>query len=142
VEASSGNARPRHRQRILLVGLTRLMLDVLEGPLSDLADVSAVPFPSDAFERLVDEMRPALVVVDVTWLREERVRPAMLERLAGLRPVIVFTADTGGGWVDDLGSGRSWSLADNSHETIARLLPARPLTVVGGRAAAGPQPRP
>src|SRR5439155_21225676 len=53
----------RRRPRILLVGLTPLLMDVLSGPLSDAADVSAVPFPGDAFEQAADQFGPDMVLV-------------------------------------------------------------------------------
>ena len=40
-------------------------------------DVAAVSFPGDAFEAAASELRPCLVVVDVTYLDEARVRPLM-----------------------------------------------------------------
>ena len=69
---------PRRRVRsmrprlALLVGLTPVMTRALEGPLALRMDVSAVSFPGDAFEAAASELRPCLVVVDVTYLDEAR----------------------------------------------------------------------
>jgi hypothetical protein len=115
---------------VLLVGLTRLMMRTLEGPLSDAAQVSAVPFPSAAFERAADEMRPHLVVVDVTYLSEDRVRPPMMERFAGVGSVLVFTSEGGGGWMDDLGARVSGPLESNSPDALLSLIAQPTLSVV------------
>lgn len=124
------NVTPSGRRRVLLVGLTRLMMRTLEGPLSDAAQVSAVPFPSTAFDRAADEMRPHLVVVDVTYLSEDRVRPLMMERFAEIGSVLVFTSEGGGGWMDDLGARVSGPLESHSPEALLSLIAPPALSVV------------
>ena len=120
----------RRRPRILLVGLTPLLMDVLSGPLSDAADASAVPFPGDAFEQAADRFKPDMVLVDVTYLDEALVRPLMLQRFAELRPVIAFVSEQGTAWFDDLRNDVGGRL---EHVDAAALLGlvARPnLTIV------------
>lgn len=124
-------ARPSRPRRALLVGLTPLMMRALQGPLADAMEVSAVPFPSAAFERAVTEIQPNLVVVDVTYLDEGRVRPLMMNRFAQLGSVLVFASETGGGWMDDLGQGRSGPLHDVNPATLLALVPQPALSVVG-----------
>jgi hypothetical protein len=115
---------------VLLVGLTPLMMRTLEGPLSGVVQVSAVPFPSAAFERAAAEVRPHLVVVDVTYLSEERVRPLMMERFADSGAVLVFTSESGGGWMDDLGARCSGPLASHSADTLLSLIAPPALSLV------------
>lgn len=124
------NATPNGRRRVLLVGLTRLMMRTLEGPLSDAAQVSAVPFPSAAFERAAEEVRPHLVVIDVTYLSENRVRPLMMERFADVGSVLVFTSEGGGGWLDDLGARVSGPLESHSPDVLLSLIAPPTLSVV------------
>lgn len=123
----AGGVRQR---RVLLVGLTHLMMRTLEGPLSDAAHVSAVPFPSAAFDRVADELRPHLVVVDVTYLSEERVRPLMMERFAELGAVLVFTSEAGGGWMDDLGGRVSGPIESHAADVLLSLVAPPALSVV------------
>jgi hypothetical protein len=87
---------------VLLVGLTPLLMEVLSGPLSEMAEVCAVPFPGDAFEEAVDEIRAELVLVDITYLDEALVRPLMLQRFAGSQVVLAFVSESGDAWFDDL----------------------------------------
>jgi hypothetical protein len=108
---------------VLLIGMTEMLLKLLEGPLGDAADVSCSPFPSRHFDRLVEEVRPQLAVVDVTYLEEASVRPALMARLASYGTVLVFTTPTGYGWVDDPYSGRSDYLEDVSADALLRLVP-------------------
>ena len=124
------NVTPSGRRRVLLVGLTRLMMRTLEGPLSDAAQVSAVPFPSAAFERAADEMRPHLVVIDITYLSEDRVRPLMMEQFAEVGSVLVFTSEGGGGWMDDLGARVSGPLESHSADALLSLIAPPTLSVV------------
>src|SRR6478736_1753644 len=102
----------RRSKRVLLVGLTPLMMDVLSGPLSDFADVSAVPFPGDAFEQAADEFGADLVLIDVTYLDEGLVRPMMLARFEDGRPVLAFVSERGAVWYDDLRTKVSGRLED------------------------------
>ena len=98
------------------------MMRTLGGPLSELAEVSAVPFPSPSFDKTAREAKPELVVVDVTYLSEERVRPLMLRRFGDPPSVVVFTSESGGGWVDDLPRGRSDHLASHAPSALLALL--------------------
>jgi hypothetical protein len=131
----NGRRRPRtarrRGRRILLVGLTDLTMQALEGPLNDLGEVSAVPFPGSAFDRAVAEHDADLVVVDVTYLDEARVRPLILHRFETQRPVVVFISETDRGWQDDLRRGHSGPLADASPATLCALLTSAALKVVG-----------
>ena len=117
-----GRARRRTTPRVLLVGLTPLMMDVLSGPLSDVADVSAVPFPGDAFEQAADEFGAALVLVDVTYLDEALVRPLMLQRFAGSCAVLVFVSEQGTAWFDDLGTSISGRMDHADAESLVGLI--------------------
>ncbi len=128
---STRPARTSRVRRALLVGLTPLMMRTLEGPLSETLEVSAVPFPGTAFDRAVGSVRPDLVVVDVTYLDERRVRPLLMERFRHLGSVLVFTSEGGGGWVDDLGRNRSGPVDDVSPEALLGLLPQPSLRLVG-----------
>ena len=121
MEHTSSISRAR-RQRVLLIGMTARMLTLLEGPLSDAAEVSCSPFPSPHFDRLVDDARPHLAVVDVTYLEEASVRPALMTRLARHGTVLVFTTPTGYGWVDDPRRGRSDYLDDVTPDALLALV--------------------
>ena len=87
---------------MLLVGITPLVMDVLSGPLSDRADITAVPFPGDSFEQMADEFGAELVVIDVTYLDEALVRPLLMQRFAESQPVLAFVSERGPAWFDDL----------------------------------------
>ena len=126
----SSRSRAR-RRRVLLVGMTARMLALLEGPLGDASEVSCSPFPSPHFERLVDDVRPHLAVVDVTYLEEASVRPALMAQLAPHGTVLVFTNATGYGWVDDLRRGRSDYLDDVAPEALLTLVAVPKLRIVG-----------
>ena len=115
---------------MLLVGLTPLMMDVLSGPLSDYADVSAVPFPGDAFEEAADGFGADLVLVDITYLDEALVRPMMLRRFDGVRPVIAFVSEQGAVWYDDLRSKVSGRLEDADADRLLALIGRPRLTLV------------
>jgi hypothetical protein len=115
---------------VLLVGLTRPMMQLLDGPLSERAVVSAVPFPSAQFDRTLATISPDLLVVDVTYLREERIRPELLDRLAGKPVVIAFVSEAGGGWVDDLRAKRSGPIDDAGPEALLRLIEPPALRLV------------
>ena len=118
-------SRTTWRPRVLLVGLTETMLTLLEGELAAHAEVSCVPFPSQSFDATVADIQPHLVVVDVTYLDEGRVRPMMMERFADSRAALVFANDSGYAWVDDLAQGRSDYLPDASPDTLLGVI-ARP----------------
>ena len=107
---------------MLLIGMTARMLALLEGPLGADADVSCTAFPSPHFDRLVDDIRPHLAIIDVTYLAEASVRPALMARLAPHRTVLVFTTPTGYGWVDDPVRGRSDYLEDATPDALLALI--------------------
>jgi hypothetical protein len=107
---------------VLLVGMTERMLGLLEGPLGEAAEVACSPFPSPYFDRLVDDVRPHLAVVDVTYLQEATVRPALMARFSSHGTVLVFATPTGYGWVDDPSRGRSDYLKDVTAEDLLRLI--------------------
>ena len=115
---------------MLLVGLTPLLMHTLEGPLCDHAHVSAVPFPSAAFTRALDELHPHLVVVDVTYLAEDRVRPLLMNLLAGSNAVLAFISESGGGWADDLGTGCSGPLDSHAPDVLLSLIAPPSLRLV------------
>jgi hypothetical protein len=115
---------------VLLVGLTPLMMDVLSGPLSDYAEVSAVPFPGDAFEIAADEYCADLVLVDVTYLDEALVRPMMLRRFDEGRPVIAFVSEQGAVWYDDLRTKVSGRLEEADAHRLMSLIGRPPLMLV------------
>jgi hypothetical protein len=119
------DSRTGGRPRVLLVGLTEAMLALLEGELAAGADVSCVPFPSQSFDEVAESMQPDLVVVDVTYLDESRVRPLMMDRFAESRTALVFANPSGYAWVDDLANERSDYLQDATPSTLLGLI-ARP----------------
>jgi hypothetical protein len=84
-----------NHRRVLLVGLPPLSLDALEPALRETADVLSVPFPGASFDRAVEEFDADMVVVDVTYLDESRVRPLIVNRFLSSQPVLVFVADGG-----------------------------------------------
>jgi hypothetical protein len=129
-ERATPNGRRGRAQQILLVGLTPLLMKTLEGPLSDAASVSAVPFPSDAFSKAAREVDPQLVVVDVTYLMEERVRPFMMNLFAHTGVVLAFISESGGGWTDDLGTGCSGPLDSFAPDLLLSLIASPKLTLV------------
>jgi hypothetical protein len=118
------------RRRVLLVGCTRAMLRMLETPIAEVAQVSAVPFPSPAFDRVAREIRPHLVIVDVTYLSEERVRPLMMERFAEIGSVLVFISGSGAAWTDDLRTRCSGPLESTDPSELLGLVAAPPLRLV------------
>lgn len=122
--------RAARRPRVLLVGLTPLMMRTLEGPLSDVAEVSAVAFPSPNFERVAGAAQPQLVVVDVTFLDESKVRPLMMSIFEPQSPMLAFVAQSGYGWLDDLGAHVSGPIEDASARALMRLVARPSLTVV------------
>src|SRR6476646_1857022 len=93
--ASRRRVRSTRPRLALLVGLTPMMMRALEGPLSLRMDVATVAFPGDAFEAAAAELQPCLVVVDVTYLDEARVRPLMIDRFSRKGRVLVFVSGRG-----------------------------------------------
>jgi len=132
---------PRRRLRstrprlALLVGLTPMMMRALEGPLSLRMDVAAVAFPGDAFEAAASELQPCLVVVDVTYLDEARVRPLMIDRFSRKGPVLVFASEGGNAWSDDLDSGCSGPMEAFTVAALLALVARPALTLVSAHPA-------
>jgi hypothetical protein len=106
---------------VLLVGLPPLTQRALEPPLSELAEVEAVPFPGAAFEAMAEAFRPDIVVVDVTYLDPRVVRPLIGQRFLRDRPLVVYLpAPEKVGWFDDLATGESGPLPDiGVHDLVA-----------------------
>ena len=123
--------RFRRPKRVLLVGLTPMLMRLLEGPLSDVADVSCVPFPGDAFDSAARGYEPDLVVVDVSVPRRGA-GAAGDHRLAAepAGPIVVFMSDGGSAWFDDLGSGISGALRDPSVSGLLQLIAPPALRLV------------
>jgi dTDP-4-amino-4,6-dideoxygalactose transaminase len=63
--------------------------------LAGVAEVRSVPFPGDAFDQAVEEGGDDVVVVDLTYLDEDRVRPLITGRFAGSDAVVVFVGTAG-----------------------------------------------
>jgi hypothetical protein len=124
----SAGRRGRH---VLLVGPTVPTTHALEGPLSALGELQLVPFPSPAFDRAVTGYAADLVVVDVTYLDEARVRPLILHRFETTRPMVVFVSETGEGWWDDLQAETSGPMGTTDPEGICALVAGRTLRVAG-----------
>jgi hypothetical protein len=117
---------------VLLVGLTTINMSVLEGPLSDVAEVSAVPFPGAAFDDAADDLHPDLVIVDITYLDEAVVRPLITHRLAHTNATVVYLSDTGPTWFDDLGAVVSGPLENANTDTLIQLVSGPTLRLIGG----------
>ena len=118
------------RRRVLLVGLPPLSLNALEPALRETADVLSVPFPGASFDRAVEEFDADMVVVDVTYLDESRVRPLIVSRFLSSQPVLVFVADGGEAWLHDIRAQRSLPLKDSSISGLVALASASPLRLV------------
>jgi hypothetical protein len=130
-----GQRRPRSARRrgrrLLLVGPTVPTTRALEAPLSALGELLVVPFPGPAFDRAVTGYAADLVVVDVTYLDEARVRPLILHRFETIRPTVVFVSETGEGWWDDLQAGTSGAMTATDPESICALVAGPTLRVAG-----------
>ncbi len=130
-----GQKRPRsvrrRGRRLLLVGPTIPTMRALEERLSALGELLVVPFPGPAFDRAVTGYAADLVVVDVTYLDEARVRPLILHRFETIRPMVVFVSETGAGWWDDLHAGTSGPMAATDPQAICDLVAAPTLRVAG-----------
>jgi len=131
----SGKRRPRgarrRGRRLLLVGPTVPTTSALEAPLSALGELLVVPFPGPAFDRAVTGYAADLVVVDVTYLDEARVRPLILHRFETIRPMVVFIRESGEGRWDDLQAGTSGPMAATDPEAICALMSGPALRVAG-----------
>lgn len=123
--------RARRRRRVLLVGLPPLQLDALRPPLESVADVRVAPFPGAAFDVAVEGAEYDLVVVDVTYLDESRVRPLIERRLAGQATTLAYVSLGGAVELHDLRSGRSWQLDQPTVPKLVALASGSSLTVVG-----------
>ena len=106
------------------------MLRTLEGPLGRSTDVSVVPFPSAGFDRAAREMKPELVVIDVTFLDETKVRPVMMRRFESYGSTLAFVAEGGYGWMDDLAGRVSGPIVDVSADALLQLISRPALTLV------------
>jgi hypothetical protein len=130
-----GQRRPRgarrRGRRLLLVGPTVATARALEASLSALGELVVVPFPGSAFDRAATEYAADLVVVDVTYLDDARVRPLILHRFETIRPVVVFVSETGEGWWDDLQAGTSGRMTATDPEAICALVTGPTLRVAG-----------
>lgn len=102
------------RRRVLLVALAPLARAALLPELEQVAEVRAVAFPGEEFDLACDAFCPDLVVVDVTYLAVNVVRPLILTRFSGSDAAVVFFSDAGSGWLDEM-----------------RTLSSRPLSTVG-----------
>jgi hypothetical protein len=132
--SASKTAQKPHR-RVLLVGFPPLARHILGASLSEVAEVLAVPFPGDRFDRAAEEFAPTLVVVDVTYLDEVAVRPLITHRFLSGKPLVAYVRDAcQQGWVDDLRTGATRPLDDPSVAGLTRLTAPQPhLRVVDGR---------
>jgi chemotaxis response regulator CheB len=101
-------------RRVLLVGLAPLARAALVPELAAVAEVRAVAFPGEEFDLACESFYPDVVVVDVTYLAVNVVRPLILTRFSGGEATIVFFSDAGSGWLDEM-----------------RTLSSRPLRTVG-----------
>ncbi len=87
---------------MLLVAPTPFLRNALVPALAEVAEVRSVPFPGDSFDRAVEEGGHDVVVVDLTYLDEDRVRPLITGRFAGSDAVVVFSGTAGHTRLDDL----------------------------------------
>jgi hypothetical protein len=127
-------SRPAPNQRrVLLVGLPPLSLNALEPALRKSAQVLSVPFPGASFDRAVEEFDADMVVVDVTYLDEARVRPLIASRFASSQPILIFVADGAGAWMHDFQAEQSIPLKDSSISGLVALASASPLRLVAER---------
>ena len=90
----------------------------------------SVPFPGASFDRAVEEFDADMVVVDVTYLDESRVRPLIVSRFLSSQPVLVFVADGGEAWLHDIRAQMSVPLKDSSISGLVALASASPLRLV------------
>lgn len=127
------SSRTRRRRLVLLVGLPPLQLDALRPSLEEVADVCSVPFPGAAFDRAAEEAEYGLVVVDVTYLDERRVRPLINRRFAHSNPPVVYLSTGGGARLHDLATAQSWPLPEPSLPELVALASGSPLTLVADR---------
>src|SRR5262249_29524199 len=130
MKARRGRSRvSRPSRRVLLVGFSPLLQAGLEVKLSKVAEVVSVSFPSADFDQAVEQFEPDVVLVDVTYLDEQAVRPLISRRLRDSRSLVVYVSDRGGR-LDDLGSGTTRELEDTSIASLVALASGSPLTLV------------
>jgi chemotaxis response regulator CheB len=110
------------RRRVLLVGLAPLARAAVLPELARVAEVEAVAFPGEDFDRACDSFYPDVVVVDVTYLAVNVVRPLILTRFSGSEASIVFVSDAGSGWLDEMGTLSSRPLATVGIGTLIDLV--------------------
>jgi hypothetical protein len=111
----------RAARRVLLVGHAPLSQIVLERHLSEVAAVRSVSFPGAAFDEAVEAFQPHLVLVDVTYLDRQAVRPLITHRFLRRAPLVVYVDGDGVGRFDDLRAVESGVLADASVAGLVRL---------------------
>ena len=118
---------------MLLVGFPPLMLSGLEPRLREVAEVLTVTFPGADFDRAAAEYAPDVVVVDVTYLDEQVVRPLMERRLQECAPVVAYVSGRSGGRVDDLYAGTSRNIGFSTVEELVALAAGAPVTLAAER---------
>lgn len=117
----------RRSRRVLLVGFPPLVLSGLEPRLRQVAEVMIVTFPGAEFDRAAEEYHPDVVMVDVTYLDEELVRPLITRRLKDCAPVVAYVSGRRGGSLDDLGAGTSRSIGFSSVDELVALAAGAPV---------------
>jgi len=115
---------------VLLVGLPPLTLNALQPALTEVAKVDAVSFPGDAFDRAAEEFDYDLVVVDVTYLDESRVRPLITRRFLRCKPAVAYVSAGVHIRLDDLRTSQSHRLDDSSITGLVALASGSPLKLV------------
>lgn len=110
------------RRRVLLVGLAPLALAALAPELANVAEVKAVAFPGEEFDLACESFCPDVVVVDVTYLVVNVVRPLILTRFSGSEATVVFFSDAGSGWLDEIATLSSRPLATVGIGTLIELV--------------------
>ena len=109
-------------RRVLLVGLAPLARAALVPELAPVAEVRAVAFPSEEFDLACESFYPDVVVVDVTYLAVNVVRPLILTRFSGSEAAVVFISDAGSGWLDEMGTLSSRPLPTVGISTLIDLV--------------------
>lgn len=104
--------------------------------MADVADIESVPFPGAAFERAAESGSHHLVVVDVTYLDEGRVRPLIERHFVG-HPAVVYVSATGPTILHDLSRGESWELGEPSIPGLVALASGRAWVQVAAGGDAG-----
>ena len=122
--ASSGSRCPR---RVLLVGLPSLKADLLERHLLGIAEVTTVSFPGRRFDSVAEQLRPDLVVVDLTYLDGSVVRPLITHRFLDAAPLVVYLSDRHGDRYEDLRTLDSGELSDATLAGLVRVASGSPI---------------